>query len=131
MFTRRSVLTRPTYWLTKARLDFMRVLEDHMATNNIKRKELADNLKCSSGYVSQMLNGDTNVSLSKLFDVALKIGKVPFIRYEDLEIVIARDAIMCEDSYEEAGTKFDSMHLVRKVVVQKFSVVESLEEIIA
>lgn len=128
MFTRRSVLSRPTYWLTKARLDFTRILEDYMAANNnMKRKELAEVLKCSPGYVSQMLNGDTNVSFSKLFEVALTIGKAPFIRYEDVDIVIARDAIMCEDSYEITNSKSESVNVIQKKPRLKFSTSENFE----
>lgn len=127
-FTRQAILSRPTYWLTKARLDFTRVLEEYMAVNdNMKRKELAEKLKCSPGYVSQMLNGDTNVSFSKLFEVALTIGKVPFIRYEDVDIVIARDAILCESSYEITNSKSESVSVIQKKPQPKFSTFENFE----
>ncbi|RZK31431.1 MAG: XRE family transcriptional regulator [Hymenobacter sp.] len=100
MFTRRSILSRPTYWLTENRMDFMRAVEEYMEANNMNRKQLAEHLKCSRSYVSQILNGDTNLSIEKLYDIALAIGKVPTVKYEDLEAVLQRDAIQCEVSHE-------------------------------
>jgi transcriptional regulator with XRE-family HTH domain len=101
MFTRRSVLSRPTYWLTENRMDFMRAVEEYMDAHNMNRSKLAEHLKCSRSYVSQILNGDTNLSMEKLYDIALAIGKVPTVKYEDLESVLQRDAIQCQASQEE------------------------------
>ncbi len=107
MFTRRAILSRPTYWLTEIRMDLMRAVEDYMQTHSMNRRQLAEHLKCSPGYVSQMLNGDTNVSLEKLCEVALAVGKVPSVKFEDLDLVLDRDAIQCETSYEVDSTKSD------------------------
>ncbi|AWM34869.1 XRE family transcriptional regulator [Hymenobacter nivis] len=128
MFTRRAILSRPTYWLTEIRMDLMRAVEDYMQTHNMNRRQLAEHLECSPGYVSQMLNGDTNVSLEKLCDVALAVGKVPSVKFEDLDIVLSRDAIQCETSYEVDSTKSDSVHLIYKKPMRIFSTTESLIE---
>lgn len=128
MFTRESILSRPTYWVTGARLDFTQLMEYYMEKKHLKRKDLANEWKCSPSYVSQILNGDTNISLEKLYELALKMGKVPFIRYEDLDIVLARDAIMCEDSYDVSDIETDTVHMVRKEPIRRFSVVQSLVE---
>lgn len=128
MFTRRAILSRPTYWLTEIRMDLMRAVEDYMQNNNMNRRQLAEHLECSPGYVSQMLNGDTNVSLEKLCDVALAVGKVPSVKFEDLDIVLSRDAIQCETSYEVDSTKSDSVHLIYKKPMRTFSTTESLIE---
>lgn len=101
MFTRRAILSRPTYWLTENRMDFMRAIEHYMEAHHLNRKQLAEHLHCSRSYVSQILNGDTNLSLEKLYEIALAIGKVPTTKYEDLEAVLARDAIQCKASQEE------------------------------
>ncbi|MGI4873413.1 MAG: helix-turn-helix domain-containing protein [Janthinobacterium lividum] len=101
MFTRRAILSRPTYWLTENRMDFMRAVEDYMTKHSLNRKQLAEHLHCSRSYISQILNGDTNLSLEKLYEIALAIGKVPTTKYEDLETVLERDAINCQASHEE------------------------------
>lgn len=126
MFTRKAIVSRSTYWLTGARLEFTQLMESYMKDKNLKRKGLAAEWKCSPSYVSQILNGDTNISLEKLYELALSMRKVPFIRYEDLDIVLARDAIMCEDSYETSGIETDTVHMNRQEPVRRFSVVESL-----
>lgn len=101
MFTRRSILSQPTYWLTEIRMDLMRAVDDFMKAKGMNRRQLAAHLECSPGYISQMLNGDTNVSLEKLCDVALAVGKVPTVKFEDLDVVLDRDAIQCQASHKE------------------------------
>lgn len=126
MFTRRAILSRPTYWLTENRMDFMRAVEDYMNAHNLNRKQLAEHLNCSRSYVSQILNGDTNLSQEKLYEIALAIGKVPIVKYEDLDIVLQRDAIQCENAYEADSTKSEVTHVVRQAPTYNFSVIESL-----
>jgi transcriptional regulator with XRE-family HTH domain len=128
MFTRRSILSRPTYWLTENRMDFMRAVEEYMNAHQLNRRQLAEHLKCSPSYVSQILNGDTNLSMEKLYEIALAIGKVPITKYEDLDVVLHRDAIQCDTPYETTSTKSDSVHLVRKKPTHQFSITERLVE---
>ena len=96
MFTRRFILSQPSYWLSEIRLDLMRSVEDYMKAHGLNRRQLADHLACTPAYVSQMLNGDTNVSLEKLCEVALAVGKVPAVKFEELNLVLERDAIQCD-----------------------------------
>ena len=112
MFTRRSILSRPTYWLTENRMDFMRAVEEYMEKHKMNRKQLAEHLNCSRSYVSQILNGDTNLSLEKLYEISLAIGKVPTTKYEDLDTVLARDAIHCKAFHEEVTSVMTGSILV-------------------
>lgn len=114
MFSRREILSRYSYWLAEIRFDLMRVVGDYMDQHQLNRRQLADHLKCTPGYVSQMLNGDTNVSLEKLCQVSLAVGKVPRISFEDTEIVIARDAILNERGFVPQST-FSGFLQVRPV----------------
>ncbi len=125
MFTRRAILSRPTYWLTENRLDFMRAVADYMERNHLNRKKLAAYLHCSPSYVSQILNGDTNLSQEKLYDIALAIGKVPLMRYEDLEIVLQRDSIQCGHAYEVVSTAAKTMPLAPPAPARQFTVSQS------
>ena len=104
MFSRRDILSRYSYWLSEIRFDLMRVVGDYMDQHHLNRRQLADHLRCTPGYVSQMLNGDTNVSLEKLCQVSLAVGKVPRISFEDVETVIARDAILNERGFVAGGS---------------------------
>ena len=125
MFTRRAILSRPTYWLTENRLDFMRAVAGYMEKNGLNRRKLAAYLQCSPSYVSQILNGDTNLSQEKLYAIALAIGKVPLVRYEDLEIVLQRDAIQCGYTYEEAHTVATTVPMLPPTPSRKFTVSQS------
>lgn len=119
MFTRRSVLSHWSYWLTEIRMDLMRAVGDYMDDHHLNRRELAKHLDCSPGYVSQMLNGDTNVSLEKLCKVALAVGKVPTVKFEKLEDVIARDELL-NDSFQVTGTASGSFQILAPEPVRRF-----------
>lgn len=111
MFSRRDILSRYSYWLSEIRFDLMRVVGNYMDQHDLKRNELAKHLDCTPGYVSQMLNGDTNVSLEKLCKVSLAVGKVPRITFEDVESAIARDAILNERGFVSSGKISGTLHL--------------------
>ncbi len=104
MFTRRSILSHSSYWLTEIRMDLMRAVGDYMDAHHLNRRQLAQHLACSPGYVSQMLNGDTNVSLEKLCEVAVAVGKAPRVRFDDLEATIERDALLTESFHLSSTT---------------------------
>ncbi|MBW3128870.1 helix-turn-helix domain-containing protein [Hymenobacter profundi] len=94
MFSRREILSHPSYWLTEMRTTVFEAVSAFMTKRNMTRRQLAEHLDCSPGYVSQMLNGDTNASLEKLSEVCLAIGVVPRLRLEDLDDVLKRDEIL-------------------------------------
>jgi transcriptional regulator with XRE-family HTH domain len=107
-------------------MDFMRAMDEYMKFNNLNRRQLAEKLKCSPSYISQILNGDTNLSMEKLYDIALSIGKVPLVRYEDLDLVLLRDEIQCESSYEVDSTVSDSVSVNQIKPTRQFSIVEHI-----
>ena len=96
-----------------------------MKSRKLNRSQLAEHLGCSRSYVSQILNGDTNLSLEKLYEISLAIGKVPLVQYEDLEVVLQRDAIQCESTYNLDSSRSASVHVISKTPTRPFSVVES------
>ena len=125
MFTRHSVLSHWSYWLTEIRLDLMRAVEDYMTTHQMNRRQLAEHLDCSPGYVSQLLNGDTNVSLEKLCKLALAIDKVPRLVLEDLERVVEHDEITTGNEYELAGTTSGSLFITASKPVRRVNLIEA------
>jgi transcriptional regulator with XRE-family HTH domain len=125
MFTRRSVLSSWSYWLTEIRMDLMRAVNEYMATHKMNRRELAEHLDCTPSYVSQLLNGDTNVSLEKLCKVSLAINKVPRLVLEDLEHVIEQDELKTGNDYELAGTISGSMFITAPKPVRQVHLVQA------
>lgn len=79
--TREELLNSSAYWTTKIQLDLYSHVRKYMSDNGINNTELAKMLGVSKGYVSQLLNGDYNHRLSKLVELALKIGLRPNIFY--------------------------------------------------
>ncbi len=58
-----------------------------MEKNHMNRSQLADYLGVSKGYVTQMLSGDYNYSLSKLIDLSLKLGYTPTLTFNAINSV--------------------------------------------
>ena len=75
--TREEILQMPEYWTSQIQLSLYQAAEKFMADRHMNRSELAAYLGVSKGYVSQLLNGDYNYSISKLVDLAIKLNCVP------------------------------------------------------
>jgi hypothetical protein len=115
MFSRREILSHPSYWLNDMRMTVFRALSEYMdkgkGKGKITRKALAEELNCSPGYISQMLNGDTNASLEKLAEVCLAIGKVPRLRIEELDDVLVRDEKLSSGTHMKVSLS-GTLHVV-------------------
>jgi transcriptional regulator with XRE-family HTH domain len=89
--TRKKLLSSPEYWILEIQMQLYKIINDFMENNNINRTQLADKLGVTKGYISQILNGDFDHRISKLVELALSVGKVPRIKFEDLEQVLIDD----------------------------------------
>lgn len=86
-----DLLREPTYWTTQIQLDLFRAIDGYLKENNLKRKDLAEKLGVSKGYISQILNGNFDHKLSKLVELLLAIEKVPDLRFLDLKEAMRRE----------------------------------------
>ena len=75
--TREELMQMPEYWTEQIQLSLYRAAESFMTKNHMNRTQLAAYLGVSKGYVSQLLNGDYNYSISKLVELAIKLNCVP------------------------------------------------------
>ncbi|MDO3627119.1 helix-turn-helix transcriptional regulator [Mucilaginibacter sp. BT774] len=96
MTSREKLLSRPTYWFDHAQNEIFRQFYAYMDTNKINQTKLSEKLGISKSRVSQILNGDLNCTLKKLFDVSLAIGIVPQIEYKSIEQVLIEDKLLQE-----------------------------------
>ena len=71
------------YWLTKIQNELYSCVDEYLEKNKLTRTQFADQLHVSKGYVSQILNGEFDHRLSKLIDLALAVGVVPNIKFQD------------------------------------------------
>lgn len=83
-------LRSPEYWTTTLQMELFRLVKQHLEEEGISQNEFARRLGVSKGYLSQVMNGNFDHRLSKLVTLALAIGKVPAIRYEEMDTVLAR-----------------------------------------
>jgi transcriptional regulator with XRE-family HTH domain len=84
MMTRNNLINSKEYWMAKIQMELFAEVEQYLSDNNMNRAQFAEKLGVSKGYVSQILNGDFNHSVSKLIELSLAIGKVPVINFENI-----------------------------------------------
>jgi transcriptional regulator with XRE-family HTH domain len=94
MFKKKDLIITPEYWMETIQDEVFRQLTDYMKREELNKTELAGRLNVSKGYISQMLNGAFNFTLKKLIEIALSIGKVPYIKFITPEeyLAIEREA---------------------------------------
>lgn len=78
------------FWTGKLQLELFRLIKQHLEENKLSQNAFANQLGVSKGYMSQVLNGDFDHRLSKLVSLAMAVGKVPVIQYENVSDVISR-----------------------------------------
>lgn len=93
MVTTKDLINNPSYWLTKTQIEVFNLLNSYMEENNLTQKQVAEKLKVSPSYVSQIINGNFNFTISKLIELALLVGKVPVIQFEPVEEVLQTQKI--------------------------------------
>ena len=82
--TREELIQMPEYWTGQIQLSLYRAAEQFMEEHHMNRTQLAEYLGVSKGYVSQLLNGDYNYSISKLVELAIKLNCVPNLQLEPM-----------------------------------------------
>lgn len=74
-----------TYHLTKLQNKLYGEVNQYLKKNKSSKKDFAEKLGVSKGYVSQILNGGFDHKLSKMFELSFAINKVPNIEFLDIE----------------------------------------------
>lgn len=91
MVTREDLVNSPSYWLTKIQIEVFNLLNTYMEENNLTQKQVAAKLNVSPSYVSQILNGNFNFTISKLIELAVLVGKVPVIQFKSTDEMLKLD----------------------------------------
>jgi predicted XRE-type DNA-binding protein len=91
MLSQQELFEHPNYLLRTYQLEIYRQLSLYMQENNLRNKDIADKLKVSTSYVSQVLNGDFNFTLKKLIELGLMIGKVPYFEFIEPKEYLRRE----------------------------------------
>ena len=89
--TREELIQSKEYWMAKLQIDLFNEVESYMKKNGLNRVQFAEKLGVSKGYISQILNGDADHRMSKFVELALSIGLIPTISFEDIETFKERE----------------------------------------
>ena len=100
-FSRKDLLRLPEYWEEYIKVELFNLVQDYMDEKGLTRTDLARNLGVSKGYVSQVLNGNSDHRLSKIVALAIECGKAPCIYFRDLDKVIEEDSTTPKTSSKE------------------------------
>lgn len=85
MLTKEQLVKTPEYWLETVQNELFRQVTAYMKEKKINQTQLAQELGVSKGYISQVLNGNFNFTLSKLIELSLAIGRVPNLKFEKIK----------------------------------------------
>lgn len=96
-----ELIKTPEYWTTKMQLDLYEKVEKYMVDNNLNRTELAKKLGVSKGYVTQLLNGDSDHRISKLVELALSIGYYPTLEFKKINVSQEEKAEIVADVFKK------------------------------
>ena len=103
---RKELLKNKGYWIAKIQMDLYDQLNHYMKKYNLNRSQFAKKLGVTKGYVSQILSGNFNYSISKLVELSLAINKVPKLEFVELE-----DYIKEENTSESFFIEFDAYNI--------------------
>lgn len=95
--TREELVQSKEYWLSKMQIDLFNEVENYMQINNLNRVQFAELLGVSKGYVSQILNGDSDHRMSKFIELSLAIGLIPTVTFEKADELLKREKEDCLD----------------------------------
>lgn len=102
---RSVLLQKPEFAVEAAKGEFiMDVTESICAIleeKGMDRKDLANNMNKSKGYISQLLNGDRNMTLATLAEICHALNYKPSVKFKGLkEHVVYQDSFKVDASAE-------------------------------
>ena len=81
MLSRKELIQTPEYWIETLQNEIFRQVYQYMDKENLNQSQLAKKLGVSKGYISQILNGNSNFTLKKLIELSISIGIIPDIQF--------------------------------------------------
>ena len=89
--TRAELLKSPDYWKTRIQIALYGCAASFMKKTHKNRKQLAEYLGVSNGYVTQVLNGDYDHKISKLTELSLAFGYIPMFEFIPVDQYIVNE----------------------------------------
>ncbi len=82
-----ALIRSQEYWLSKIQIDLFNEVEKFMKKNELNPTQLEQRSGFSRTQISQILDGDANLTISELVDLSLALGLAPHLSFEDLSFV--------------------------------------------
>ncbi|MEM0996433.1 MAG: helix-turn-helix transcriptional regulator [Bacteroidota bacterium] len=73
------------YWIEEIRHQLVEMVRAYLEENKITQTAFANELGVTKGYVSQLLNGSSNITLKTMVRIVLATGHAPDFRFVALE----------------------------------------------
>ena len=83
MISREELYKTQEYWLERIQNDIFRMVHHYMEEKQLNQSALAKELGVSKGYISQIVNGNFNFSLTKLIELSITLGVAPKVNLEE------------------------------------------------
>lgn len=113
---RKALLTSKSYLSSGIRLDLFRRVQNFLTNHDLTRKDFAEKLGFSKGYVSQVLNGDADVRISKLVELGLAIGLVPVISWMPVDEYIRANGRVTEAKCKVKAHSFSKGSTITQIM---------------
>ena len=112
---RSQLMQRPEFAVEAAKGELiMDVTESICAIleqKNMDRQELAKNMHKSKGYISQLLNGDRNMTLATLAEICHALGCTPSIKIKKQEEHVVFEDTLKVDSPAESEPDYPAENI--------------------
>jgi transcriptional regulator with XRE-family HTH domain len=83
--SREELIKSQEYWMVTIQTELFNHVRLYLEENKMTQTQFAAKMGVSKGYVSQIMNGNFNHSLSKLIELSLAIGKMPVLKFDNFE----------------------------------------------
>lgn len=89
MYTKERLVRGEVYWMETIQQAIHEALLAYMEKHDLNQTELGKNLGFTRGYVSQLMNGNFNLSQKKIIQLLLKMDMVPDLRIRTVDSYLA------------------------------------------
>jgi len=89
MYTKERLIRGEGYWMETIQQAIHEALLAYMEKHGLNQTELAGKLGFTRGYVSQLMNGNFNLSQRKIIQLLLKLDMVPDLRIRSVDDYLA------------------------------------------
>lgn len=89
MYTKERLVRGEGYWMEAIQQTIHEALLAYMDKHDLNQTELAKKLGFTRGYVSQLMNGNFNLSQKKIIQLLLKMDMVPDLRVRTVDEYVA------------------------------------------